>query len=38
MVVQFPQCAGSVATFAQLLSHSIVPAEQLAEHVPLSQT
>ena len=38
MVVQFPQCAGSVATVAQLLPHNIAPAEQLLEHLPLSQT
>jgi hypothetical protein len=38
MVVQFPQWAASVATVAQLVPHSIVPAEQVVVHWPLSQT
>ena len=35
---QFPQCVASVATAAQLAPHNIVPAEQVALHIPLSQT
>ena len=38
MVVQFPQCAASVATLAQLVPHNMVFAEQVLVHWPLSQT